>query len=208
MCPFLKLSTYHSRSCSLSFSWIHTVVSPDQPVPFFLTSCQPSPPGHVAAWCPFTAGWPRGMYSCTSLREQLLGIHGPHTLEKGIPWGPLSHRPPQINTELVFWSSHAAIKYGWNWPMSSEETWRREVGTLTDGGTGCISVDYLIEISAMVLVQSVFPGGSECLLYPSALPVPGPSSSGCRQGSEGPAQQALLLGSYGGSPSDLISWQS
>lgn len=132
MCPFLKLSAHHSRSCSLSFSWIHTVVSPDHPVPFFLTSCQPSPPGHVAAWCPSTAGWPRGMYSCASLREQLLGIHGPHTLEKGIPWGPLSHRPPQINTELVFWSSHAAIKYGWNWPMSSEETWRREVGTLFD----------------------------------------------------------------------------
>lgn len=44
----------------------------------------------------------------------------------------------------------------------------------------------LIEISAMVLVQSVFPGGEG-------------------QGSEGPAQRALLLGSYAGSPSDLIS---
>lgn len=71
-------------------------------------------------------------------------------------------------------------------------------GFWTDGRPKQISVDYVIEISAMVLVQSVFPGSSKCLLDRSVLPVPSPSSSGCRQGSKGPSRQAPLPGSYRG----------
>lgn len=69
-------------------------------------------------------------------------------------------------------------------------------GCWTDGGNERISANYLTKVSATVLVQSVFSGGSKCLLCPFVLPVPVPSCSDCRQGSEGPTQQASLPNSY------------
>lgn len=98
-----------------------------------------------------------------------------------MPLGPLSQLPPQINKELVFWSSHPAIKCSWNWPIYSEKTGRRGAERLSDGWRNWTNFHWLTEISAMVLAQSFFSGGSKCLLYPFVLPVPGPSSSGCRQ---------------------------
>lgn len=67
------------------------------------------------------------------------------------------------------------------------------------------SIRYLTSISATV--QSVISGGSKCLLYLSVLFLPDPSSSGCRQGGEGPDQQQQCQANARISPSALLSRQ-
>lgn len=62
--------------------------------------------------------------------------------------------------------------------------WKERRGCQTDLGMAHISIDYLVPILG---AGSIFTGGSKCHL--SILLVLSAISSGCRQGSEGPAQQ-------------------
>lgn len=131
--------------------------------------------------------------------RQPLGTHCSLTLGKGMPLGPLSHLTPQINKELAFWSSHPAIKCGWDCPMYSEKAGRRGAERLLERWRTWTNFRWLANWNiSNGLGSNCLPRRFKVSSLPLCLACAGPQVSGCRQGSEVPSQQALPPGSHGG----------